>query len=353
MTLLPASAGFLLLLGDGSGGLQDPDWWIRVLFVPNLFVAAVIAGGLLQAFRIIVFGLMELDTVTQVRVHQTMLFLTPDRFMQPCGIIGAITAVVILLLLLANGQLLSVVTLFLLIGLGGNAGVMITSRYFGTRINAIIATWSLDAIPPEYPIFRRKWDITHTLRMCCGFTMFLSYLLAALFYRGLGRGEPVGWDLTLLTDVLRFVNIFAVGILTGGMFMVGWNILPQRNLLEPAMGLKVHHAMFDMKKDSHQRPCGLLAALSAIALVVLFAVAGTLTAAKGILYALGLAGIVAVIILANRWLIPFHTKVRTWSPEAPPAECSPGLQTFQKVSYALMAASSIALVCFLTNAIVL
>jgi hypothetical protein len=180
--------------GEGATGSDATLEWIQWLRVINIYTAAVVAGGLVMAWKLIVFGLKELDQVTQVRVHQGMLFLTPDRFMQPCGLVAGVTAIAILVLqiqgdLLSGSALLVVSALFMVLGLLGNVGVVVTSRYFGTRINAIIATWSLDAIPPEYPAMRQKWDKTHFTRMCCGLVALLGYVLGFLtFYLAL-RGS--------------------------------------------------------------------------------------------------------------------------------------------------------------------
>ena len=181
----------LLLAGPPGEGVTAPGGtleWIQWLRVVNIFTAGIVAGGLIHAWKLIVAGLRELPQVTQVRVHQGMLFLTPDRFMQPCGLIAGTTAVAILVLqgragLIGATTLTLASALFMVLGLLGNFGVVISSRYFGTRINALIATWSLEAIPPEYPALRRKWDKTHFVRTTCGVTAFLGYVLGFLAFK--------------------------------------------------------------------------------------------------------------------------------------------------------------------------
>jgi hypothetical protein len=255
--------------------------WLQVI---NLFAAGIVAGGLVLAWKLIVGGLRELSQVTQVRVHQGMLFLTPDRFMQPCGLVAAATAIAILVLqwqagLLTASPLLIASIAFMVLGLLGNLGVMITSRYFGTRINAIIATWSLDAIPPEYLAMRKKWDTTHFIRMSCGITAFLGYLLGMLTFK-LAGGEIDAMTLVLIG--LLFINLLATAILAGGTAMACGNIVPEKFKMPVTMAMETHHAMFDLKKDAYMKPAGILSGVSAVLILILLGVRQLLTVEEGI-----------------------------------------------------------------------
>ena len=335
---------------------------IQWLYVINLFTAGIVAGGLIHAWKLIVGGLRELPQVTQVRVHQGMLFLTPDRFMQPCGLTAAGTGIALLILqIIQDGPLnVSALTIasdvFLVLGLLGNLGVAITSRYFGTRINAIIATWSLDAIPPEYPAMRRKWDKTHFIRMSCGITAFLGYLLGFLTFKLAMAGESEASTIeatALLLAALLFCNLVAMAVLAGTRAMVTLNIIPEKYKMPKVMAMQTHHAMFDLKKDSFMKPTGIFCGLSLLAIVVILGVEKRLTIPQAAVYAIGLAGVLVVVVTANRFLVPLHTKILTWSVESPPPEYDDRMQAFQKVMNLQLVASCVAFLCVVVAGIIL
>src|SRR6185503_3934213 len=101
--------------------------------------------------------------------------------MKPSGITSAVSAILILLLGGLIGRLLPTSAIyFYLLGLLGTGGVVILSRYFNVPTNAMMAEWSLDAIPDNYPDVRRRWDLVHTVRASCGVLGFTGYALAAL-----------------------------------------------------------------------------------------------------------------------------------------------------------------------------
>jgi hypothetical protein len=327
--------------------------WLQVF---NLFAAGIICGGLPMAWKLIVGGLRELPEVTQVRVHQGMLFLTPDYFMMPCGLVAGVTAILIAVFQTQAGVPLGspwlVASLvFMAIGFVGNIGVMVTSRYFGTRINAIIATWSLDAIPPEYPAMRQKWDKTHFMRMTCGYIAFLGYLLGFLAFK-LARAEQMeGLFIALL--VLLFVNLFAAALLAGGTTMVALNIAPEKDKMPPLMLMQTHHAMFDLKKDSYMKPVGILAGVSAVLILILLGVGSQLTPAEGVVYGLGLVGFAVIVVTANRFLLPFHARVLTWKAESPPPGWAAQMSLFQNVLSLRLLSSWALLQGFLIGGVVL
>jgi hypothetical protein len=327
---------------------------IQWLYVISLFAAGILVGGLFHAWKLIVGALRELPQVTQVRVHQGMLFLTPDRFMQPCGLIAGLGALAILLCQflgsLQDGSVPMIVSaVCLVVGLLGIVGVVITSRYFGTRINAIIGTWSLDAIPPEYPAMRRKWDKTHLIRTSCGAVAFLGFLLSYVAFR-LSMGTDA---VNILVTILIFVNAVVMAILAGSRAMTILNIIPEKDKMPMTMAMQTHQSMFDLKKDSYMKPTGIFCGLSVIALLILLGVTHQLTVPLGVVYGIALAGVLVVVVTANRFLVPFHTKVLTWSCESPPAEYAEGMRTFGKVMWWQLVASLVGWMCVLIGGIVL
>jgi hypothetical protein len=152
--------------------------------------------------------------------------------------------------------------------------------------------------------------------------------------------------MTFALAAVIFINLFATTLLVGGTAMVCWNIVPEKHKMPTTMALRTHHAMFDLKKDSYMKPSGILSGLSAIVLLILLGVDGQLTVAQGVAYGIGLAGIVVIVVTANRFLIPFHTRVLTWSAESPPAEYAESMQTFQKVTNIRLATCLVILLAF-------
>src|SRR5206468_12511206 len=103
------------------------------------------------------------------------------RFMKPSGIVSGLSAITLVgLRLIGTLEFSTASTALCLLGLAGTAGVVITSRFFNVRTNRVMADWSLDAIPEDYPEIRRRWDLVHTIRASCGVLAFSSYAIAAL-----------------------------------------------------------------------------------------------------------------------------------------------------------------------------
>ena len=156
----------------------------------NLFAAAIVAGGQTYVFMVLIPTKRRFTDRTSVEVHNAMLGHQTDYYMKPAGIVSGLSgALALALAILAAFEVASgleafrlpvVSVVFLCLGLLGTLGVAITSRYFNVPTNAMMLTWSLDAIPANYPEIRRHWDLVHTIRASCGVTAFTSYLIAAL-----------------------------------------------------------------------------------------------------------------------------------------------------------------------------
>jgi hypothetical protein len=154
---------------------------LQVLRFINLFAAAIVAGGQIYVFMVLIPTKRQFATPVSVQVHNAMLGHQTDRYMKPAGLVSGISALVILVLAWAGYYHLATSSIvFTFIGLAGTLGVAITSRYFNVPTNAMMLTWSLDNIPAEYPQIRGRWDLVHTIRMSCGVLAFTAYLLATL-----------------------------------------------------------------------------------------------------------------------------------------------------------------------------
>jgi hypothetical protein len=144
----------------------------------NILSTAVIAGGQFFALLVIVPTKRRFPIPVSVQVHNAMLGHQTDFFMKPAGLISILLAV---LLFVTNYERLPIVAVvFLVLELVGVAGVIVTSRYFNVRTNAMMLTWSLDAIPANYPEVRATWDKVHTIRTCFGILCLVGAAGAAL-----------------------------------------------------------------------------------------------------------------------------------------------------------------------------
>jgi hypothetical protein len=152
-----------------------------VLRFINLFAAAIVAGGQTVVLLVIVPTKRSFEPRVSVLVHNAMLGHQIDYFMKPSGIVSGVTAITLLVLgIFGPNQVSPVSLVFTVLGLLGTGGVVITSRFFNVRTNAMMATWSLDAIPENYPEVRKRWDLVHTIRASCGVLAFSCYTIATL-----------------------------------------------------------------------------------------------------------------------------------------------------------------------------
>lgn len=142
----------------------------------NLFAAALVAGGQTAVLLVIIPVKRAWPTELSVKLHVAMLGHQIDRYMKPSGIVSILAAAAILVL----GGLPPVSSAFTIVGMVGTVGVIITSRYFNVKTNAMMDTWSLDAIPAEYPRIRDRWDLVHTIRASCGVLAFSCYAIAVI-----------------------------------------------------------------------------------------------------------------------------------------------------------------------------
>ena len=160
---------------------------LLVLRLVNLLCAAIVAGGQVYVFRVIMPTKKRFETRTSVEVHNAMLGHQTDHYMKPAGIISGLSAAAIVVLsVLPAYRLPGISTIFMCLGMLGTFGVAMLSRYFNVPTNAMMLTWSLDDIPDNYPEIRQRWDRVHTFRVLCGVTALIGYLLGALTAPGTG-----------------------------------------------------------------------------------------------------------------------------------------------------------------------
>ena len=157
-----------------------------ILRFVNLFAAAVVAGGQIYVFRVVMPVKKNFDDRSSIQMHNAMLGHQTDHYMKPAGIISFLTALALVALALVAMAVAGVTPLptisivLLCIGMLGTTGVALLSRYRNVPTNAMMLTWSLDDIPQNYHEVRARWDLVHTFRVICGVTAFTFYLLATL-----------------------------------------------------------------------------------------------------------------------------------------------------------------------------
>lgn len=157
---------------------------VVILRFVNLFAAALVAGGQVYVFRVVMPVKKSFDDRSAVQMHNAMLGHQTDHYMKPAGIVSGLTAFAIVVLGITKTYPLPAISIvFLCIGMLGTLGVALLSRYFNVPTNAMMLNWSLDNIPNDYHDIRTRWDLVHTFRVTCGVTAFTFYLLSALMQR--------------------------------------------------------------------------------------------------------------------------------------------------------------------------
>jgi len=142
----------------------------------NVFAAALTAGAWAVVMLIIMPARRLLSDGAAVRFHQvtTPLF---DRYLAPVPIVAAVFG---LLALVIDSDVTSVAGLATIAGLICTAGAGIVYVRFNRPANRMIDGWSADAVPPEYPEVRERWESAHRIRTLLGALALGLFLAAAI-----------------------------------------------------------------------------------------------------------------------------------------------------------------------------
>jgi len=147
----------------------------------NIVAAAIVAGGQVYVFRVVMPVKKRFDTRDSVQLHNAMLGHQTDHYMKPSGIVSGLCALALVGLGVSNAYPMPTVSIVLTaVGILGTLAIALLSRYGNVPTNAWMLTWSLDDIPDDYPTVRARWDLIHTFRVISGTTALTCYLLAAL-----------------------------------------------------------------------------------------------------------------------------------------------------------------------------
>ena len=111
---------------------------LLVLHFITIFTSALVAGGQFFVLMVIVPVKRAFEARMSVQIHSAVLGHRTDRYMKPLGITSGVSGG--LLLALPPEHRANII--FLIVGLLGVLGVVISSRYFNVASNREMAGWS-------------------------------------------------------------------------------------------------------------------------------------------------------------------------------------------------------------------
>ena len=162
---------------------------VYVLRVINILSAALTAGGLVMVLMALYpaiflplwwpFSKRVFKPKVVAEFHRS-IDLLPDFYMRPSTVISGLTALVIIVLLIARHGLTSFTAASMIIGLIATMGVVVTSEFFNIPINRIVHGWGDDAPPPEYGKMLAKWGFFHLVRTLSSLVALVCYTIAGV-----------------------------------------------------------------------------------------------------------------------------------------------------------------------------
>jgi hypothetical protein len=126
---------------------------------------------------------------------------------------------------------------------------------------------------------------------------------------------------------LRFVNLFAAGLLGGGLVMVLLGIIPTLRTFPASVDHRMH-LTFDPLADRFMPASGIVAGLTAIALL---AIDSDRTALGVAGHAAGLVGSIGIAGLSEIYLRPTNRRFRALQSDALPADYPSQRETWNRV----------------------
>jgi hypothetical protein len=122
---------------------------------------------------------------------------------------------------------------------------------------------------------------------------------------------------TLLLNVLVFVNVFAAALVAGGQVAVLMVIVPVKRRLPARASVELHLAMLGHQIDRYMRPSGIVSGLTAFAILALLPARPP---AVVVPILLGLVGTLGVVITSRYFNVRTNRAMAGWSLEALPAD---------------------------------
>ena len=130
-----------------------------------------------------------------------------------------------------------------------------------------------------------------------------------------------------VVTALRFVNLFAAGLLGGGLVMVLLGIIPTLRTFPAPVDHRMH-LTFDPLADRFMPASGIVAGLTAI---VLLAIDSDRTALGVAGNAAGLVGSIGIAVLSEIYLRPTNRRFRALQSDALPADYPRQRETWNRV----------------------
>jgi uncharacterized membrane protein len=142
----------------------------------NVFAQGFFVGSMNWALMDTVPAMRRMTERESVRTHQTQFDDLPDRFL-PAFAFAAVIADVLLLIV---ADLTTTAFTLYAVGFAAMFGVGLLTIMFNIPVNRTIRHWSPDAIPPEYPAMRRRWNRVHACRVLLGSIAFACFIVATI-----------------------------------------------------------------------------------------------------------------------------------------------------------------------------
>jgi uncharacterized membrane protein len=140
-----------------------------------LFAAALGAGGLVAVELALRPAMLAMPDRESVRLHQVF-----DRFIHRYMPVTTIASEICTIVLLIIGDLDDLETVLLIVAGVCMANTIIVSQFFNVPINRIVLSWSLDAIPDEYPQLLARWGRFNIARTFTAVVAFLCFAAAVI-----------------------------------------------------------------------------------------------------------------------------------------------------------------------------
>lgn len=146
-----------------------------VLALQDLAVlaAALLAGGQIFVLFVVLRTMRHMSTLDSFHLHQKMLSTDyPDSYIQPAGIVMFVLGAI----LLGIEDRTTANVVLTVIPMVAIACIVVLTRAINRPINRKLGTWT-DADVDRYPPVRRRWDTAHAVRVVCGASGLISYIL--------------------------------------------------------------------------------------------------------------------------------------------------------------------------------
>ena len=148
-----------------------------------------------------------------------------------------------------------------------------------------------------------------------------------------------------VVTIVRFVNLFAAGLLGGGLVMVLLGIIPTLRTFPPEIDHRMH-LTFDPLADRFMPASGIMAGLTAMLLLALDEDPSALTVAA---YLTGLVGSVGIAVLSEAYLRPTNRRFRTLASTDLPTDYPQQRETWNRVHLVRTALGLLALASYLVG----